>query len=173
MATPTLRGSRSFATVTTTVVVLTMLFAACASSPSPGAPSAAATSASPLASVAGPTDFAAWTERQGFGGSSGLANIAKLVRWVRDHPGEESSWNIDDESADIAKLTAWLDTHPATSCWADFHAAVRASLVSLAAGYAAARVEVQAGRSVPGTITTAMVTEAEKATSLTSPVGCP
>jgi hypothetical protein len=176
MATRILRGSpavATVATVTTSIVALTTLLAACGGSPSSGAPSAATTTASPQASVAGPTDFAAWTERQGFGGSSGLANVAKLVGWVRDHPGDGSTWDIDDEAADIAALTAWLDTHPATSCWAEYHAAVRASLVSFAAGYAAARVEVQAGRSVPETVTTAMTADAQKATSLPAPAGCP
>lgn len=167
-----LQGLRPVATLTTTIVVLTMLVAACGGSPTSGAPSSATRTAPPQASIAGPTDYAAWTERQGFGGSSGLTNVTKLVKWIRDHPGEETSWNIDDESADIANLTAWLDTHPATNCWAEYHAAVRASLASLTASYAAARVEVQAGRSVPDAVTTAMVAEAEKTTSLAPPAGC-
>jgi hypothetical protein len=159
--------------MTTTIAALTILFAACGGSPTSASPSRATGSAGPQATVSGPTNVSEWTERQGFGGSSGLRNIAKLVRWVRDHPAEESTWNIDDEAADIAKLAEWLDTHPATACWAEYHAAVRASLASLTAGYAAARVEVEAGRSVPYDVATAMAAEAEKVVSLEPPSGCP
>jgi hypothetical protein len=167
-----LRSSRTIAPTLATLAALITVIAACAGSPvaRTDAPSGGP---SPTASVAGPTDFAAWTERQGFGGSSGLANVAKLVRWVRDHPGEESSWNIDEETADISRLAAWLDTHPATACWADYHAAVRASLDALAAGYATARVDVQAGGIVPPSLIDAMVAEATKSEGLRAPAGCP
>jgi hypothetical protein len=170
MATPTLRGARAFATVTMGIAWLTILLTACGGSPSAAPPSTAP--ATPRATVAGPTDFADWTVRQGFGGSSGLRNVAKVVHWISNHPGEETVWNVDDETTDIANLTSWLDTHPATACWAEIHAEVRASLASLTSGYAAARVEIQAGRWVPDDVTTAMVAAADNAMSLTPPSGC-
>ena len=79
MHTRVLNGSPLVTTVRASIVALTLLLAACGGSPASPAPSAATGTASPAASVAGPTDFAAWTERQGFGGSSGLNNVAKLV----------------------------------------------------------------------------------------------
>jgi hypothetical protein len=173
MAAPTLRSSATIALASATLAALISLIAACSGSPAARTEAPSGGAPSPIATVAGPTDFAAWTERQGFGGSSGLANIAKLVRWVRDHPGEESSWNVDDETTDILRLAAWLDQHPATACWADYHATVRASLDALAADYAKAKVDIQAGGIVSTSLIDAMVGEANRAEALPAPAGCP
>jgi len=171
------RPSRA-GTIVVTTFALAILVAACggATPPSPAASSSpvpAIRTSAPAATPAGATDFSAWTERQGFGGSSGLRNVAKLVHWIKDHPAEETLGNLDDEAGDITRLSVWLDTHPPTACWADLHTSVRASLATLAEGYASARSAVESGVPIPADLADAMVEEADKALAMTAPADCP
>lgn len=155
------------------VAALSIALAACAAAQavpqgaSPGSPS------DPAPTTAGPTLFAAWTERQGFGGSSGLRNVAKLAHWIQNNPGEVTPADVASDTGDIASLTAWLDTHPATACWTAYHEAVRASLAALNTGYATAKVSIDAGRFIPSDVVTTMVAEADNAATMATPPNCP
>lgn len=173
MKTTHLRSGTIARTCLATLAVLSAVVTGCSVQAAGSSPAPASAAQAPVASAAGPTAYAAWTERQGFGGSAGLNNIAKLARWVRDNPGEETAWNNADETKDIASLAAWLDSHPATSCWADYHATVRASLASLLADYAEALAPINANESVPGPLADRMVADAEKAQKLPDPPNCP
>jgi hypothetical protein len=170
----------------TTIVLMSILAAGCGSAapsvasvpPSSSTPVAslgvgASSIASPAPTAGGPTPFAAWIERQGFGGSSGLNNVVKLIHFVAERPGEETTFNIDDETSDIEGLVTWLDSHPATPCWADYHAAVRSSLTKVLAAYAIGRKAVETGLPFPADVAASMVAEADQVLAVAGPTDCP
>lgn len=146
-----------------------LILAACGGTPSPS-PSAAPTAAP---SVAGPSAFADWTARQGFGGSSGVRMVNTLTAWLVDNSSQITVANLDGDVADIGHLVEWLDAHPATACWADYHAAMRASLVLIEDGYATARTAVVAGKLAPLDALTAIHAESQKALDMPAPAHCP
>src|SRR5215210_5422740 len=157
------------------VLVVSVLAAACASS-APGVASGGPSPsdvATPAPTAAGPASYAAWIERQGFGGSSGLNNVVKLIHFAAEQPARVSTFDIDDQTRDINALLAWLDTHPATSCWTDHHAAVRASLTKVLAAYAMARTTVEAGKPFPADVAKSMIVETDQVLAVTGPTDCP
>lgn len=172
-----------------------VLFAACAATsgavapasrapastaPTPRATTAAATpkpvQPSPVdaasASPGGPVDYALWIERQGFGGSSGLRQVLKSANWVNDNGAFASVSDVGTEMGYAERLAGWLDNHPATACWAEYHAAVRATLDRVLAGFAAARDARAAGQRVPLEVGATLVSEAQAAFDLPAPAGC-
>jgi hypothetical protein len=153
------------------VAIAALLLAACA----PAAGSASQMPTAPASpSTAGPTDFAAWTARQGFGGSSGLNEVHKYVAWVGDNPGEVTAGLVDVEATPVVdSLAAWLDAHPATACWAAYRDAVRANLATIQDGYAAIRSAVAAGKAMPVDIQARMEQAGREALDRPEPAGCP
>lgn len=147
--------------------------AACAAtptSPSPG-PSAVPPTAAPT--TAGPANFADWTARQGFGGSSGLANVKKLADWLVGHRAEVRLFDLDSDSGDVIGLASWLDAHPPTACWTDYHVRVRALLQKIVAGYTDARAAVADGEPIPEGVAEGIQAEAVAAFSMPAPASCP
>jgi hypothetical protein len=129
--------------------------------------------ASPQASASGgPVDYAAWVERQGFGGSSGLKEVAKETEWMRDHPSEVTPFDIQTTQRFIDHLAAWLDEHPATPCWADYHTTVRAALGRMHDAYITAHDTRTAGNQVAADVVAALVNDADNAATLADPAGC-
>jgi hypothetical protein len=137
------------------------------------APSVAASpAAAPAASPGGPVDYAAWVERQGFGGSSGLHQVVNEVHFLHDRPVEVTQFDLDNGLRLVDHLATWLDENPATACWADQHATIRAALGRLHDGYSAARDAAAAGKYVRVEVTKALVEQAEAAYALPAPTGC-
>lgn len=172
MGTRIFRPLRAMAAGAVGLAVVATLVVGCTGSPGSTAATTAGSAAPSAATVAGPTDYAAWVERQGFGGSAGLANVAKLAHWVQDNPGEQTAWQAGDDAAQITSLISWLDAHPATSCWADYHDTVRSLLNSLTVSYAATKVELAAGRQIPSDMVASMIAVADKAKAMAPPAGC-
>jgi hypothetical protein len=136
-------------------------------------PAASQAAAIPEASASGgPVDYAAWVERQGFGGSSGLNEVAKETEWMRDHPIEVTPFDIQTTQRFIDHLAAWLDQHPATACWADYHTTVRAALARMHDAYITAHDARAAGNQVAADVVAALVNDADNAARLAEPAGC-
>jgi len=163
------RGLASFACGLAGIVLL----AACSASPAASSRAATAPVVTPAATAAGPTAFADWVARQGFGGSSGLNNINKLVIYLNEHGSTYALADIDADAADVAHLLAWLDAHPATACWTAYRATMTASLQTLVNDYTAVHAAVAAGRTPPLDVTTAMADESAAAKALPQPPNCP
>jgi len=124
--------------------------------------------------MAGPTDFAAWTARQGFGGSSGLNEVHKLIDWIGDHPTEVTVEMLDQEEiAEVRGLSAWLALHPPTDCWADSHAVVSAALGTLEDSLATVRSSVGAGKGLPTATAAEMADLSGNIEAMPAPAGCP
>jgi hypothetical protein len=139
--------------------------------PTPVASVAAVESASPAAS-GGPVGYATWVDRQGFGGSSGLKEVAKETNWMRDHPSEVTPFDIQTTMRLVDHLASWLDENPATACWADYHAAVRATLGRMHDAEVLAHDARAAGQFVPTDVVTALVKDANAADAMPAPAGC-
>ena len=137
--------------------------------PTPALPSAAADATT---APGGPADYALWVERQGFGGSSGLRQVLKGATWIRDHAFEATVFDVDNEMGFADRLAGWLDKNPPAPCWADYHAAVRATLDRLLDAYGAAHDARVAGHSVPIEVGATLVAEAQSAFDLPAPAGC-
>ena len=146
------------------------LLAACGASPgaSPST-SAPATASSP----AGPASFADWTARQGFGGASGLGLISEDIQRLRNRPTDITAFIAGQDVGNVDALAGWLDGHPATTCWADYHATVRAGLADLAAGYAKVRAAIDGGTAIPDDVTAAMAERLAQLQALKAPASCP
>ena len=145
-----------------------------AATPSPE-PSAAAVDPSESASATpsgGPVDYAAWVERQGFGGSSGLHQLLNEVEFVRRDAYSVNLFDLDTGARLADHLATWLDENPPTACWADYHAAVRAALGKIHDGYAAAHDAVAGGHGVPADVARSLVTETQAAFDMAPPAGC-
>jgi hypothetical protein len=151
------------------VAVLAAGCAAAAATPTPPTP----TPAAPSPSSAGPTSFAEWTARQGFGGSSGLGIIRDNLLFVVGHRSQMTSYDVDSDKADVTNLAGWLDLHPATACWADYHQAVRDGLARLADGYEQMRPDVEIGHPVPDKTATDLKALADSLVAMPQPAGCP
>ena len=137
----------------------------------PAAVESSAASASAAAS-GGPVGYAAWVERQGFGGSSGLNEVAKETHWMQDHPTEVTAFDIQTTQRFIDHLATWLDQNPATACWTEYHATVRATLGRMHDAYITAHDARAAGSYVPNDVAAALVKDAEAAESMPPPPGC-
>jgi|GEM_PF-4315039 len=150
-----------------------VLIAGCSGTGS--APSTAPKSAPPTAqpTVATDTTFAAWTARQGFGGSDGLRSVDKLTNWLGDHELTATLFDLDSDATDIAHLLTWLDTHQPAACWKDYHEAVRADLAKLAADYVTTRAAVAAGNPAPDPVVAEMRTTSGAAFGMAAPANCP
>jgi hypothetical protein len=143
------------------------------STAAPPTPAASAAAASPDATESGgPVDFAAWIERQGFGGSSGLNELAKETHWMQDHPAEVTAFDIQTTLRLADHLASWLDEHEPTACWADYHATVRTTLHGMHDAYVTAAAARAAGKIVPTDVVVALVKDADAAESLAQPPGC-
>jgi hypothetical protein len=140
-------------------------------SPPPSSP-AVDPSPSAVAASGGPVDYAAWVERQGFGGSSGLHQLLNEVEFVQRDAFSVTLFDLDTGATLADHLAGWLDENPPTACWADYHAAVRAALGKIHDGYAAAHDAVAGGHSVPADVATALVTETQAAFDMPAPAGC-
>jgi hypothetical protein len=132
---------------------------------------AVAESASPAAS-GGPVNYAAWVDRQGFGGSSGLKEVAKETNWMRDHPTEVTAFDIQTTLRFVDHLATWLDENPATACWSEYHTTVRATLGRMHDAYTTAHDARAAGNLVPTDVVTSLVTDANAADAMPAPAGC-
>lgn len=152
------------------LLVAAALMAGCGAS-SGGASAVAPQTAQPT--VATDTAFAAWTERQGFGGSDGLKNVDKLTNWLGDHEYDATLFDVDEDAGDIAKLVTWLDTHQPTACWTDYHQAIRADLTKLAADYVTARAAIAANNAAPADVVATMETTSKAALAMPAPANCP
>ncbi len=137
------------------------------------APSFAPATVAPPSSAAGPTSWAAWIDHQGFGAQSGPNEVRRMARYIAEHGGDETLFNLDQDLELVAGIIAWLDAHPATACWADYHAQVRASLVTVQEGWTKARPEVDAGRLVPADVVASAIEAANAANDLAAPADCP
>jgi hypothetical protein len=129
--------------------------AAPAATPAAKPTTAAAPTHAVTATPAGPTEYALWIERQGFGGSSGLRQGVNEAEWIRDHAFGATLFDVEDSAKHADRLARWLDEHAPTECWAEYHATVRATLGRLLDAYAAAHdprgrgaVRVRTARSV-------------------------
>jgi hypothetical protein len=120
----------------------------------------------------GPAGYAAWVERQGFGGSSGLHQVVNEARWMRDHPSETTPFDIATGLRLVDHLAAWLERNPPTECWADYHATVRAALGRMHDGYTAGAAARATGETVPADVAAALVSDADAAYGLAAPAGC-
>lgn len=155
-------------------LLVALLVAGCtAAAPATPSPAAATPAVTPIPTAAGPTAFADWIAREGFGGSSGLSNVNKLVIYLNEHSTSYGLYDIDADAADVASLLAWLDAHPATACWTAYHASVTASLQTLVADYAAVHTAVAAGGTPPIAVLVAMAAESAAAKALPAPPSCP
>ena len=137
----------------------------------PGGPAPTAT---PNATMAGPTSLSAWTDRQGYGGGSGIAEVQKGADWLHRNTGapDRASWT-DWWSSLTDGLVFWLDTHPATDCWAAYHEAVTQALGHIQDEFRPIRAAVNAGANVPGAPISDMLDAANALVALEQPADCP
>jgi hypothetical protein len=143
------------------------------STPAPRSPASSAAAESPAATGSGgPVDYAAWIERQGFGGSSGLNELAKETHWMQDHPAEVTAFDIQTTLRLADNLASWLDEHAPTACWADYHAEVRATLHGMHDAYVTAAAARTAGNNVPTDVVVGLVKDADTVHGLADPAGC-
>jgi hypothetical protein len=163
------------------LLVVPLLLVACAAATGAAAPSATSTAqptiraaATPAVTAApgGPTEYALWIERQGFGGSSGLHQGVNNAEWIRDHAFEATLFDVEDSAKHADRLANWLDEHPPTACWIEYHATVRATLGRLLDAYAAAHDARAAGKGIPLEVGETLVAEAHSAFDLPAPSGC-
>ena len=156
----------------------TTLLAACGASASGAAPTDAtpatpAPTVRPSPTMAGPTSYADWVARQGFGGSSGLREIAKGAHWLQSNAGAsdaaEMAWWWNDS---VEMLQLWLDTHPATPCWADLHEHMRTGLADVHATLATMRATLDAGQPRPQDAASHLVEVADELLAVPDPAGC-
>jgi hypothetical protein len=141
-------------------------------SPEPSAATVEPTEGASAAPSGGPVDYAAWVERQGFGGSSGLHQLLNEVQFVQRDAFTITLFDLDTGARLADHLAGWLDQNPPTACWADYHAAVRAALGTIHDGYAAAHDAVAGGHGVPADVATSLVTETQAAFDMAPPAGC-
>jgi hypothetical protein len=147
------------------------LVAACGGAvAAPAAPTAAPAA---IATAAGATSWAAWIDHQGFGGAAGPDEVRRTARYIEEHGGDESLFYLDKDIQLVAGMVAWLDAHPATPCWADYHARVRASLMTVHDAWVAARPEVEAGHHVPADAIATAVRAANAAKDVPEPSAGP
>ena len=141
-------------------------------SPQPSNPATEASASVPPAASGGPVDYAAWVERQGFGGSSGLHQLLNDVKFLQANAYAATLFDVDDGAKLADHLATWLDQNPPTACWADYHAAIRSDLGKIHDDFAPAHDNVAGGHSIPADVATKLVTEAQAAYDMAAPAGC-
>jgi len=117
-------------------------------------------------------EYAAWVERQGFGGSSGLHQLLNDVKFLQANAYSVTLFDVDDGAKLADHLATWLDQNPPTACWADYHAAIRSDLGKIHDDFVPVHDNVAGGHSIPGDVATALVTEVEAAFDTAAPAGC-
>jgi len=137
----------------------------------PSSPAAEA-SASAAAASGGPVEYAAWVERQGFGGSSGLHQLLNDVKFLQANAYSATLFDVDDGAKLADHLSTWLDQNPPTACWADYHAAIRSDLGKIHDDFVPVHDNVAGGHSIPADVATALVTEVQAAFDMAAPAGC-
>jgi hypothetical protein len=153
-------------------IATALLLAACGgASAAPSAATASSAAASPAS--AGPATWADWIAHQGFGAQNGPNEVRRLTRYLKEHAGDVTLFDLDEDIARVAGIVAWLDVHPATECWADYHAQVRAHLVTVQDGWVAARPEVEAGHLIPAEVVASTDEAANAGNDLPAPSDCP
>ena len=141
-------------------------------SPQPSSPAAEASASVAPAASGGPVDYAAWVERQGFGGSSGLHQLLNDVKFLQANAYAATLFDVDDGAKLADHLATWLDQNPPTACWADYHAAIRSDLGKIQDDFVPAHDNVAGGHSIPADVATKLVTEAQAAYDMAAPAGC-
>jgi len=141
-------------------------------SPQPSSPAAEASASAAPAASGGPVEYAAWVERQGFGGSSGLHQLLNDVTFLQANAYSATLFDVDDGAKLADHLAAWLDQNPPTACWADYHAAIRSDLGKIHDDFVPIHDNVAGGHSIPGDVATALVTEVQAAFDTAAPAGC-
>jgi hypothetical protein len=121
----------------------------------------------------GPTTWSAWVDHLGFGGQTGPNEIRRIARYISDHSGSETLFDLDADISLVTSLISWMDAHPATACWAQYHSTVRAELVEVRDGWVAARPTVEKGGLVPMSIVKSAFDVASAANDLPAPSNCP
>ena len=152
------------------ILATSVMVAAC--SGAAAAPTVAPVTAAPP-SPAGPTSWADWIDHQGFGAQNGPNEVRRLTRYLTEHAGATTLFDLDDDIARVAGIVAWLDAHPATACWADYHRQVQANLVTVRDGWTRARPEVEAGQLIPADVVASTDEAANAANDLPTPSDCP
>ena len=172
MITQSARGSRARRLLPGAAIAAAVLLAACGgASATPSAAPASIAVASPA--IAGPATWADWMAHQGFGAQNGPNEVRRLTRYLDEHAGATTLFDLDDNIARVTGIVAWLDAHPATACWADYHDQVRAHLVTVQDGWVAARPEVEAGRPIPADTIASTDAAANAANDIPEPADCP
>jgi hypothetical protein len=124
--------------------------------------------------MAGPTTLAAWNDRQGFGGGSGMVEIQKGAHWLKENPwaADRSNW-ADWWSATVDGLAAWLDIHPATPCWTAYHASARQALARIQGDFVPIRTAFANGGYAPAASASDLVSTADALIALQPAPSCP
>jgi hypothetical protein len=117
-------------------------------------------------------EYAAWVERQGFGGSSGLHQLLNDVKFLQANAYSATLFDVDDGAKLADHLSTWLDQNPPTACWADYHAAIRSDLGKIHDDFVPVHDNVAGGHSIPADVATALVTEVQAAFDMAAPAGC-
>ena len=138
----------------------------------PSSPAAEASASAAPAASGGPVEYAAWVERQGFGGSSGLHQLLNDVKFLQANAYSVTLFDVDDGAKLADHLAAWLDQNPPTACWADYHAAIRSDLGKIHDDFVPVHDNVAGGHSIPADVATALVTEVQAAFDMAAPAGC-
>jgi len=155
------------------IILLGASSAACAGGtavPVATPPSAAPSAAS---SPAGPSSYAAWVARQGFGGSSGLREVLKGATWVSDHAADAPVFDIDDWTGVAKGLRAWLQEHPATACWQAYRSLIIGGLDGVVEAFGAAHADRAANQPIPADVAKDLVQRAQATFETPEPTGCP
>ncbi len=158
------------------ILAAACLVAACggAGAASSVAPASAPPSmSSPTLAVAGPTSWRAWIDHQGFGASVGPNEVRRMARYIAEHGGSASAFDLDQDIQLVTGIIAWLDAHPATPCWADYHDELRVRMVTVRDAWTSARPDVEAGGLVPADIVLAVSDAANAANDMPAPTDCP
>jgi hypothetical protein len=175
MTSPNERPSRARHLLPLLLLGATIAIGACGAAPAAATQSDGrrAPTPSPNATMAGPTPFAAWTARQGFGGGAGIAEVQKGAAWLLANTGasDRATWT-EWWSGMADGLAFWLDVHPATECWAAFHETARQAIGRIQDDFVPIRTAVGAGKNVPGEPATDMVKAAAELVALKQPTGC-
>lgn len=158
---------------TAAALVLCLALGACGRAGSTTSPSPSPTSDPSPRGTNGPTTWAAWVERQGFGGGSGLREIVKGSAWLHENGSRAAAYDVTFWGQLATSLGRWLDTHPATECWADYHAAIRSVLSRMEPEFASLQQIADASRPLPAEATAALASLGADAAAALAPEDCP
>jgi hypothetical protein len=157
---------------------LVLVLVGCGGTTTSSAPTSPAGVASPSpgatgAETFGPTPYSLWVNRQGFGGTSGVRQIAKGSEYLQEHTAAEAAGDLMLWAALPGDLGEWLDQHPPTPCWATYHAAMREALRKVDVDFHEVVVLASAGSSVPTDLTARLAADVAGAEALQAPTNCP